>query len=1500
MTERKNIFIKIMSTILCVVLVMTLVPFALFTGASASQVDTRVVDPSTMDGWKQIFLSDNTNTENAGRIWTDKSVFTDASAFTDTVQMENSRENFLVALSTIAASKSITGYSQVPTDTMFVLDVSRSMAANTQPGDNNNNAVQELVDSANAAITKLLDANNNNRVGVVLYSGTYSADKAADANNAILLLPLGRYEHAQGKFLAKDNHIFDMGEFHYTAESIKVNSQVTCGGETVQETEREVFGGTFVQGGIYAAMKEFLSVEDTTIKNETFQSGTKRLPVTVLMSDGVATSGTTSYMGDGEQIGTADMGNGSTPEDELASAIPFVTQLTCAYAKAKVSEHYGRDGLFYTIGYNVKSTPVLDPESSEMTHTHWDTYNVTEKGGFMQLAVKSTYVSNGWWGEGHWDTEYKAVEKCSYELEENYVDEYFSAQDNLSAAFTHITDKIIEESLYYPTQVDSGNTDLDGYVEFIDDIGQFMEVKKVQGILLGDILFSGNNIASNFIGSGGKLGTIEKPSNLGDEMIRAVKARLGIAQTADAQKLVDNAYKAGQLAYNSETGEYSNYIGWYADAQGKYICHGTREDKETPENAVFYNESYGYLGDVTDGHNDTDMMYVSVQVHKRIATGTSAVIFRVPASLIPVIKYNVTLTGNSLVNPGEVTVAVDDTMDIDSDHDGVVDAEAPISPVRLVFEVGLKDEINELNVSQIVPDSYKYAQNGEYTFYTNRWNPQDINHEHPSVAENTVSFYEPSAENERYYYTENTTVLRKSGEEYVPYKGAQSPAECEEPLYRAIPVFETVNHNEYANGRLQLHYEQISEQALELTQPSTEVASEDTTWFVPKGTIHRMYDTFHRGKGGFTNEEHTQSGENLTDSLIYSHFLRVEQTPDGKSYYADVILGNNGKMTLSQAQGVKISADTDITMQGVGDTFTFQVKADAELSGKYRLLIVDAQGVQTEQEAEFSAKVLEVELAAGESAYILDLPEGVQLTISEQTAGTGYKVSTVNGEEKSELTAVVETNSMINAEFVNTLVPNEGFAAVVLWSKVTHPFSEDYEIPENIEFTYDVEYTDESGNVHSRHVVLPAGQTMHVTDIPLGSTVSVKETHIPAGFDSELIDHDETFVLEQEKYYVISVDNVYTPAEVSPVITLTGEKILNGRQDEQWFDDDKFTFVLQKYENGDFTDLAQAEVTKENRTFDFSSVMNAEHYPEEGVYTYRVQEIFEENPCGGIAFDKNVRWFDIFVADKDMDGSLEIDSIVPYGGTTANKTEDSDEWKINARFTNTYSVAGSDTVKVVVRNEITDNTQSLGEEITLSKAGYEYGLYQGDRLVTILPATNENGETLVTLSYGTFDIGKHIHYVLKQMIPWEPLEGMEYSTQEYNIVALVEDDNKGGVKASLTVKENSEDAQPATGDEVSVVFVNTYGEEVEPPTTEPDASEPDTSQPPATEPSEPATTVPAPSQDATGEEETQQGDASDVPQTGFLSAINIGLWYLLLVVLVAGILGAIFIGRKKK
>jgi len=1496
MTAKKDIMKKALSLLLCCALCVCILPFVQLKETYATgQTDTRIVDPSTMDGWKNIFSRENMTTEYAGGIWTDKSVFISAEDFGGAIAMQNDKENFLVALSAIASEQSVTGYSQIPTDTVFVLDVSRSMGENVQDGDNNNNAVAELVDATNKAMATLLSANNNNRVGVVLYSGTYSPDVHADASNAMVLLPLGRYEQENNAFLEKDNHIFKVGEILRTAESIRVNASVTSEGSEVQQREREVFGGAFIQGGVYAALNEFLNVSDTEIFSGQFQSGTKRLPVMVLMADGVATSASTNYMGTEGSIGTSDMGDGSTPEDELSTAIPFATQLTCSYAKEKMKEHYGREPLFYTLGFNVKSTPVLDPENTT-TDLHWQTYDVTETGSFMQLAVKSTWIASGWWGEGHWDEEYKTIQKSDYSLNKNYVDRYFYTDDDLPGAFGNITDEIMRKSLYYPTQVANGNIHHDGYVEFIDDIGQFMEVKKIHGILLGDVLFTGENVASNFIQGGGKLGSIDKPSNLGDELIRSVKARLGIAETKKAQELVRAAYISKQLHNDLVTGEWSNYIGWYADADGKFLGHGTRELKDCPDAAVFYNESYGFLGEVTDGHKNSDMMFVSVQVHTRIATGTSAVIFRIPASLLPVVSYDVTLTGESLKDPGDITLNIRDTVKKDTDNDGDFDEEVHASPLRLVFEVGLKDKINELNVSEVTGENYKYQKDGNYDFYVSRWNPEDINHGYPSVAENTVSFFTPSSDNGRYYYEENATVYRKTGEEYVAYTGEISPANANETFYREYAVFERINDNEQGNARMHLHYEEMSKEALAVAKSNT-----DTTWYVPKGTIHRMYRDHHIGKGGFTDETKTQVNSNDTNTLLYSHYLGVELTQDENgniSYYADVVHGNNGKMTIKQAQGVKISVEADVTLWGREDVFAFELLDESQLiTEPLRLIKESTEGELTQSSVQFEEGKLEVHLSSGESAYLIDIPEGVQLIARELLGDNDYSVKSVNSEEKTEISLLTKAKEITNIDFVNTLEYPKDSAAIVLYNTVSHPFGEEYEIPENITFDYDIMIETDSDDVRIITASLHPNEVKVITEIPLGAEVTVSES-AGKGFVSETDSRMQSVVAQDELNYVVEFKNIYTPEAVSPKVTVNGEKTLYGRDDALWLEGDEFTFKLQKQTEGVWVDMAEAVVLGENRSFDFSAVLQSEVYSEAGVYSYRITEVFDENPYKGITYDKSIHWFDVFVGDKDMDGQFEIENIVPYMGTTAEFDEETGSWKINTSFTNTYAVAGSDAVSVVVKNKIL-NSDNPEENKAFSKAGYEFGLYQGERLITILPATSEAGETMVTLTYGAMDMGKHIHYQLKPIVPRDADENIDYSNQVYNIAVEVQDDTEGGVLATLTVTEDKEGAEPVSADEVAVEFVNFIKAQDKPPADDPDNNTANTEPSTPTEPEVP--TIP----EAEKDPESSKGDPDNLidpnaPQTGFAQALDNMLWGLFLVVLVVSVFGIIYTSRRRK
>ena len=87
---------------------------------------TTVVDPSTITTWKGVAHED---TENIGRIWTDKTVSNDGVRLLGGIQpvIEKGQSDFLVGLSALSSTSNTTTTSSRPLDIVLVLDVSGSM-----------------------------------------------------------------------------------------------------------------------------------------------------------------------------------------------------------------------------------------------------------------------------------------------------------------------------------------------------------------------------------------------------------------------------------------------------------------------------------------------------------------------------------------------------------------------------------------------------------------------------------------------------------------------------------------------------------------------------------------------------------------------------------------------------------------------------------------------------------------------------------------------------------------------------------------------------------------------------------------------------------------------------------------------------------------------------------------------------------------------------------------------------------------------------------------------------------------------------------------------------------------------------------------------------------------------------------------------------------------------------------------------------------------------------
>ncbi|MBE6607587.1 MAG: VWA domain-containing protein [Ruminococcaceae bacterium] len=830
---KHKISVKFVSVLLLIAMLVSYMPIIMTASAAERGVTNRVTDSSTMNAWEDFFLADILSTKNSGAIWTDKSVFLDSQAFAGTGITLDDKDAFLVALSLMGSNSVITGMSHLPTDTMLVLDVSGSM------NDNNNDVAQELVQAANATVHALLSGNKYNRVGVVLYS-----------DSASVMLPLNRYT------TASDGNYFTYTS-NYGGENISIDSDVYIEGTNTKPTAitRAVSGGTYIQTGIDLAKDQFIESTDTTVVDPSF--GTiNRMPIMVLMTDGAPTYGSTDF----QNLSDRNLGNGS----QTTAALGFVNQLTAAYAKALIEEKYDCEAFFYTLGLGVDdedtALSVLDPNNANASvavNDFWTLYNNANIGGTVTVHTETTQGSwervNGSWQWVPGETVFHNVTKIETPLNKNYVNEYFEVTNSsdlaqgLIDAFEDIVNAIQLKSRYYPTLTES-NPDVSGNVSFVDKIGKYMTVTDVKGILIHNTLFSGADLAKNFAANanGGVLGTPSNPTALGNEMVWSVQQRLGLSSADEARTLIELAYQNGQLSYTSET-EFSNYIGWYANAAGEILGFWHEGITTMPDPAdptltdatrpAFIVKSYGYLGEVDEEHgvDESDLMYATVQVRKSIATGEELVTFSVPAALIPIITYNITLDEDGDLTKLEATGA---------DH-----------PIRLVYEVALKEDINEVNITEKVSADY-IAKNtnpdGSINFYTNQY---EVDNTTGYGKVNTYSYFNPSKQNERYYYTENSPIYTNTNG--TLYTSDSSPL-VNGTYYRSYKVYEK-NGDTLTTKTV---YRQISSLVL-----ATAKKAGDNTWYIPAGDIHVNMSGMTVYKGGVSEEI---PANNKTGTLKYT------------------------------------------------------------------------------------------------------------------------------------------------------------------------------------------------------------------------------------------------------------------------------------------------------------------------------------------------------------------------------------------------------------------------------------------------------------------------------------------------------------------------------------------------------------------------------------------------------------------------------------------------------
>lgn len=1307
---KTNFSKKLLSVFLCIALIMTYLPISVM--AAEVGTENRVVDAQTLNYYENLFYNNGggLNTYSAGAVWTDKSVVTDPTLIHSDVTIKDKNNNFLVALSAIASNKEIVGYSAIPTDTMFVLDASSSMEVED---------LRDVTDATNKAIKELNEVGNHNRIGVVVYNG-----------DATMLMNLDRYTpNSEGDYLIfKNNNTISI------ASGVKNSAGVSVSGSVSEAS------GTYTQGGIFLAMQEFLDA-DTTVASGQIQGGTGRMPIFVLMSDGdpsVSSSNFTNATNSAKDSGFIYSSNRTT----------FLTMLTAAYAKNQVAAHYDRPALFYTLGYGRATTSNHAPNVL-------DTDNMTSP--FVGYASSYEEATNG----STVVVENLSVRKIAEITTLKYVDEYFSASSgNLNSAFDKIIQEIIIQSRYYATHIDGVDPDFDGYLTFEDKLGEYMEFKALDGIVHGQSYFTGAALAKKINAT--DLGTIENPTAFGLEFRDSVKERLGISDNGTAFELIADAYAAGQLSYTSDD-NYSNYIGWYQKADGTYAGFYSEGTTTAPEGAVYKNKSFGFLGTVNaNATNESDMMFMAVMIRTEIATGEQTVMWRIPASLMPMVTYKVTLNGTDIHTADMQSLTVERN-----------------TPVRLVYEVGLNNSVvNEYNVADVMAadtDSQKHENGDNYVFWTNYFDKSAAEHEDHIAA---MSHFVPNVQNERYYYTEDTPIYVKTDTGYELVTDRNHVFDTTANKYYHIRYYFTEGQTAISK-----EYDEISN--ISIGEENRKY--DNGQWFIKQGTVYRLiYPT-----------AIVHKSENKTNSIIFSHkpFITIESgTPT-----ATVKLGNNGRITLTPETGIRVSK---VMEEGIfaDSTFKFEVSLSSSATAAsypYMLSKLDetsgTEGSLTVQ----SGNKLTFELKAGETMWITGLPAGTIYTVNEIIEDYVYAVKevSVNGTvlNSKAATGTVTEYEIDDIDFVN------GFAdkgTLSIKKTVNHSYGPAYNVPDNISFSAFVkltnggvplanyEYEMTTGGTKTTKttnaqgevsITIKNGETVMLGNLPENTVYTVTEQNIPAGFTQTTPTEKLTGVIT-DTASVANLVNVYEADSVSPDMGLTLTKNLSGRE---WLPGETFNFTLVRFGPADVagTIIKNVSATAQNAPVNID--LSSEIYNTPGRYRYILTEkaVLAEN---GITYDTVERQFAVNVADADMDGKLEITSVENIMNTTITGSN-ADGYTVTAtRFNNSYEAIKGATVNLDVQKLM----DSSGGAHTLH--GFKFGLYEQNGNVIESTVTDASGKATFSINYTPDAVGKTFNYHLKEIN--NGIHGITYyDPTVYYVTVKIIDNYDGTTRATVDV-----------------------------------------------------------------------------------------------------------------
>lgn len=1180
--------LKITATLISFLFILSLVPASALASASPSSVQ-KISDPDTSSSWQSLFDisssadADNSySTEESGRIWIDKSVYTDessaaASGIPET-SMEDPTNDFLVGLSTISASSTIQKETPFSHDVVFIVSLNSAMASLNYDG---KPYAAHIADALNESIGRLMDENANStgsqpksRIAVIGYSV-----------DVTILMPLDSYTpDKNGNYVVFSNNLTGGG-----SGLQPVATPTTPGIETKSEVVR---GSAYLQRAISEASNILQQGANAASADQ------PRKPELVVMGAAVPLMANTNIANPPVYINeTAEQDGfvGSMPANHnsvgFGTDAAFATLLTMqherqsidsAYTEANADSASGGSLDMWTVGLDTTGMAayVLQTASEQKSAKITDTVGTTTvdltdnlkqaRTSYAQAAAAGNQSVNlNLYGTGTGGIKNETVTFPQpidglLSADDDYAfdgaSDYYLATDAgaLSGGFGAAVDRIL--GIQYNSPVNEGEgtaSDSSDRLRVQDNIGNFMNVKRIEGILYQGNLLDGSKAAQAMSASFADPWDVESYHEV-DYIMNSLNARYNLGW--DAYSLLYDAYSDGQFAYRGAN-DYSNYVSWFVDSSHAMVKTGSAgytfasnevlaaaktgdwENNATPsakasiEAAVAAGASsvcqtYFYIGNIESQYTGDDVPLYDfvVMVETNLETGNQQLLLTIPADSIPARKAYVTehLDGSA-------------TMTLDSDAESTV-------PLRLVYEVGPRESVTQLTnriasgeevtsaeIEEVLGSSATKNASGQYLLYTNAFEGNGTS----AVAETVMSAVAAST-NSYYSFTQDTPLYTLAAgtdiaegqipneDQLVPLKSAPEPGQT----YYFLETYYQANNLEFG------------------TEVPAEAVTSVETYTTASDSSFDSGSFFQSANGQYSVKKGTPKyivsamlqdyakNPNATASAPYVKQISVSDYSSLGRPLLSAHLGNNGTFAIAPTQKTgSLTVEKHVETQS---EYLPLLPADSDHAFNFEVTFSDAEGNALSGTIPFSTSegasemialnngVATFNLKDGESATFESLPEGTRYTVKEVNDGgfaASYSITTNGSETASGSSNETGEQSIVEGEsavsFTNTKQggsltltkqvagndadPSKSFSfEVKLTDENDNPLQGQFayglfqgQVPSNWDaWSLGTATTDENGvlSLENDKIALANGQSIAICGLPVGSKYQVQES----------------------------------------------------------------------------------------------------------------------------------------------------------------------------------------------------------------------------------------------------------------------------------------------------------------------------------------------------------------------------------------------------------------------